>query len=344
MDVGVGVLRHVEVDDVAQFLDVDAAGDDVGGHENPRLARLESLQRRRPLALAAIAVDLRDRDALALEVVRQPVRAVLGPREDDGVGDDVALHQFGQQRRLQFPAHRVDGLCDADGRRRLPLEVDGDRLPEHLVRERGDFPRHGGAEEQRLALRGQLPQHAADVGQEAHVEHAVGLVEHEDLEPGEARVGEAQMIEEAAGRGDDHVDAAAERVLLRAHPHAAVHRRARDRGVHGEFLEVRQDLGGQLARRRQDERPRRAARLVHHPVEDGQQERGGLAAAGHRAGQQVLAGGGGRDRLVLDRRRALKTQFLDAAEEVGMKRELREWHASSILACAACACAILGRL
>ena len=214
---------------------------------------------------------------------------------------------------------------------------------QHLVRQRRDLARHRRAEEQRLALRGQLPQHPADVRQEAHVEHAVGLVEHEDLEPGEARVGEAQVIEQPARRGDDHVDAAAERVLLRAHAHAAVHRRARDRRVDRQLLEVRQDLGGQFARRRQHQRARRAPRLGHHAVEDGQQERGGLAAARHRAGQHVLAGGGRRDRLVLDRRRALEAQFLDAAQEVGMERELGEWHAISILACAARACAILSR-
>ncbi len=58
--------------------------------------------------------------------------------------------------------------------------------------------RHRRAEEERLPPRRDVAQHAADVGQEAHVEHAVGLVEHEVLEPGELRVGHAEVVEQAA--------------------------------------------------------------------------------------------------------------------------------------------------
>ena len=50
----------------------------------------------------------------------------------------------------------------------------------------------------------------------------------------ELRVPGAQVIEQPARRRDDHVDAAAERVLLRAHADAAEHGRAGDRRVHGE--------------------------------------------------------------------------------------------------------------
>ena len=52
--------------------------------------------------------------------------------------------------------------------------------------------------------------------------------------PVELRVRRAHVIEQPARRRDDDVDAAAERVLLRAHADAAEHRRAGDRRVHGE--------------------------------------------------------------------------------------------------------------
>jgi hypothetical protein len=102
---------------------------------------------------------------------------------------------------------------------------------EHLAREPDDGRRHRRREEERLPLRGHVLQHAADVGQEAHVEHAVGLVEDEDLEAGELRVREAEVVEQAAGRRDDHVGAAPERVLLRPHADAAEDGRARERRV-----------------------------------------------------------------------------------------------------------------
>ena len=81
-----------------------------------------------------------------------------------------------------------------------PLEVDRHRVVQHLARQLRDRRRHRRAEEQRLPLRRQVAQHAADVRQEAHVEHPVGFVEHEELEAGQLRVRRAEVIEQPAGR------------------------------------------------------------------------------------------------------------------------------------------------
>ena len=51
MDVVLGRDRDVEVDDVAELLDVDAAGCDVGGDEDPVLAALEAGECGGPLRL-----------------------------------------------------------------------------------------------------------------------------------------------------------------------------------------------------------------------------------------------------------------------------------------------------
>jgi hypothetical protein len=59
MDIRIRVLRHVEVDDVAEFLDIDPTSDDVGGDEDPMTSGLESFEGSRALPLAAIAVDPR---------------------------------------------------------------------------------------------------------------------------------------------------------------------------------------------------------------------------------------------------------------------------------------------
>jgi hypothetical protein len=45
-----------------------------------------------------------------------------------------------------------------------------------------------------------------DVGQEAHVEHPIGLIEHEDVELREPRVRESQMVQQTARRCDQDVD------------------------------------------------------------------------------------------------------------------------------------------
>ena len=158
-------------------------------------------------------------------------------------------------------------------------------------------------------------QDASNVREEAHVEHPVCLVQHQDFEPVELGVGEAEMIEQSSRRGHDHVHAGAEGVLLGPHAHAAEDGRARHRGVHRELAQVLLDLSGELAGGGQDEGARHAATLGHEPVEDGQQERRRLAAPRHGAGQHVAA-----------LRGAGEAHLLDAAEEIGVKPERRKWH------------------
>ena len=80
---------------------------------------------------------------------------------------------------------------------------------QHLAAELGDVLRHGGREHQRLPLRRKLGDDLPDVVDEAHVEHAVGFVEHEHLDAGEPQRVALDQVEQAARRGDQHVDAVA---------------------------------------------------------------------------------------------------------------------------------------
>ena len=70
-------------------------------------------------------------------------------------------------------------------------------------------------------LFGSLRDDLADVVDEAHVEHAVGFVEHEELDLAELQAVAAHEVEQAAGRGDQDVDALHERADLASHRHAA---------------------------------------------------------------------------------------------------------------------------
>ena len=67
----------------------------------------------------------------------------------------------------------------------------------------------------------QLGDDLADVVDEAHVEHAVGFVEHQHLDAAQVDVALVHQVEQPAGRGDEDVDAAAQRVDLRVLPDAA---------------------------------------------------------------------------------------------------------------------------
>ena len=112
--------------------------------------------------------------------------------------------------RLSLAVHRMDALDDH--RRSSCGGVDFDRLRpvEQLVGERLDLARRTSRRKQVLPPLGQQREDALDVGNEAHVEHAVGFVEHEDLDAREVDVALADVVEQAAGRGDEDIDAARE--------------------------------------------------------------------------------------------------------------------------------------
>ena len=106
---------------------------------------------------------------------------MLGAHKDDSALRALLFEELGQQVVLGLDGHREHKLVDGVGGRRGRRDLHAGRVA-HQV---GDLA-HGllverRREQQRLALGRRLAHNAADGGQKAHVEHAVGLVEHQDL-------------------------------------------------------------------------------------------------------------------------------------------------------------------
>ena len=147
---------------------------------------------------------------------------------------------------------------------------------------------------------------ALDVVDEAHVEHAVGFVEHQHLDLVEAQRALVDQIEQAAGGRDQHVDAVRERAHLLVDRHAADGERDGERAdVAAVGAEAVGDLRGQFARRREHQH---AAGFLVGPqplggevIEDRQREGGRLAGAGLRDADDVAALHGEGNGLGLDR-------------------------------------------
>ena len=60
VDVGVGRIRHVEVDDVRNALHIEAARGDIGGDHDLMMPAPEALERRLALSLRTVAVQAGD--------------------------------------------------------------------------------------------------------------------------------------------------------------------------------------------------------------------------------------------------------------------------------------------
>ena len=174
--------------------------------------------------LAQVAVHGADGETAFGEFVGDLLGGALGAGED---------HRGAAAARLQHPADQLDlvhrvravdvllgGVVHRRGVRRLGPDVG--RLVHERAGQRDDRVRHGRREQHRLPLVGDLAQNPFDVGQEAQVEHLVGLVEHQHRQAAELQVALLGQVEQPPGRADHDVGAGAQRLDLRLVGPAAV--------------------------------------------------------------------------------------------------------------------------
>ena len=137
-------------------------------------------------------------------------------------------------------------------------DLDLHRIVQELLGDALDFRRHGGGEEQRLAGERHQLADALDVRDEAHVEHAVGFVDDEQLDAGHQQPAALEMVEQAARRRDQHVDAAHQLGVLVVERNAADDEGDVELVVLAVLVEAFLDLRGELAGRLEDQRARHA--------------------------------------------------------------------------------------
>ena len=191
--------------------------------------------------------------------------------------------------------------------------------------------RHGGREEQRLAREGDELADAFDVGDEAHVEHAVGFVDHQQFDAGQQQAAALVVVEQAAGRGDQDVDAAHQLGVLIVEGDAADDQGDVELLLGTVFDEALFHLGGEFAGRLEDQgaghaRPR--ATLFQHG-EHGQDEGGGLAGPGLGNAEHVAPGEHVGNGLFLNGGRGRITSAGNGGEDFFGQAELGKRHEAS---------------
>ena len=331
VDVGLGNLRQVVVDHQRQLRDVDASRGDVGGNQHVQLARLEVAEGLLPGALRLVAVDGPRGDAAARERADDAVGAVFGAGEDERRALRRPAQQLGKQGALVGLLDEVDLLADGLDHRGRRGDGHMHRVVEQLFGQRGDVGRHRGREEQRLLLAGQQRQQPFDVVDEAHVEHAVRLVEHEVAHGVEREPPLPQQVKQAARRGDEQVDALLERLDLGPLADAAEDDRVADAREAGVVAAAGVNLDGQLARGGENQSPygassARGGRGVEQ-LDERQREGRRLARAGLGAAQQVAPGQHGRNGLLLNGGGGIVPDCFDGPLQRGRQCQVVECHA-----------------
>jgi hypothetical protein len=325
---------------VAHALDVQATRGDVRGHEHWQLALLEVGEDAQPPLLVDVAGEGTSLPAVAAQPVLEPPRLLARVGEDEDAAAALALEQAEEQRELLVAPHVVEHLLGL--LHRLLLGGDGDLggVVHELPRQLHHPERQRGREQERLpALRpGQPAQDEAQVRDEAHVEHPVGLVDHQHFNAAGRPDVLLQVVDEAPRRAHEHVAALAERLTLLVVVDAAVDGEHAEAGVRAEEPRVGLDLHDQLPRGGDDQHARRGGAaprrrgVAEAAREGGDQERRGLPRSRLRLARHVLVLEGERQGRLLDRRGGGEAGVADALEDgLGQveRRELEGAHASS---------------
>ena len=325
MDVALGVARDVVIQHVADALHIQAARGDIGGHQYVDLAVLEVLNGFLALRLLHVAVDGRRRQPPGAELHGQFFGGDLGACEYEHRFERLGFQDAGQRVEFVYAADRPVTMPDVGGGGRARLYGDLDRILEVRLGDALDLRRHRRREQHDLPRRRRLLDHALDVVDEAHAQHFVGFVEHQTAQFGQVQRAAVEVVDHAAGRADDDMHAALERLQLRLVALAAVDRQHVETGqVHGVLLESLGDLDRQFAGRRQHQRLRLELLRVD-PRQDRQRERGGLAGAGLGLAEHVAACQQRRDGRGLDRRGRLVADIRQRTQQRFGQREIGEF-------------------
>ena len=134
------------------------------------------------------------------------------------------------QQHLLFLAasHGVDHLLDALHGGVARRDLDGLGVAQQTIGQLANFIAEGGREQQALLVLGHQRQNLLDVMDEAHVQHAVGLVQDQHLDGGQIHEALTGQVQQTAGRGNQNVHAFFDAGDLRFHADTAKNHRRGD--------------------------------------------------------------------------------------------------------------------
>ena len=191
-----------------------------------------------------------------------------------------------------------------------------------------DLGRHRGREQAGLTLRRQRGDDAADILDEAQIEHPISLIQHELADGAEVQLAGLHQVADAAGGADDDVGAAAHRLDLLEAAGTADDDHGAQTEMDGQRADGFVDLQSQFAGWSEDQRAghegRRPDLLGGEVLQDWQGERRGLATAGLGNAKQIFIRQQRRDGIGLDWGRDFELARFDGAQKRLGQAEGRE--------------------
>ena len=197
--VRLGRRWDVVIHDMGELIDVEPASRDIGRDQQLGLAVAHPTHHLVALVLAHAAVQRFGAVPASIHRLGELVDFGSGPAEHDRGRGCFDIEDPTECRSLVGTLYDVDGLAH-EGLARFGIaqaDLDLQRLAQVTLGDRVDPRRHGGREQNGLPLARRRPENLLDVIGEAHVEHLVGLVEHNHADPLERKRATGDVIERA---------------------------------------------------------------------------------------------------------------------------------------------------
>ena len=256
------------------------------------------------------------------EPARHPVGAVLGAAEDQHLIVFGALQQLRQQFLFLVDVDGIKRVGDGFGGRTALADLNRFGIFHRPAHQRIDLRRDRRREQHSLPGLGHAVDDLAHVGHEAHIEHAVGLVQHQKFDIVQAQHLALQLIEQPARRCDHDIGTPAQRLILLAVSGAAVQHHRTQVGKARKIMKRGFNLRRQLAGRLEYQGAGFA--MLAETRNDRQGERGGLPRAGLRRTDDIPSFERQRNRAQLNRCWVGVTSRLNPFENLVGQTELRK--------------------
>src|SRR5918995_479433 len=208
------MMRHIEVDNMADLRHVDTARGDIGGDHHLVTAVAKAIQRVLALALSSARMENRDGMSLLMELTHYPIGAVLGATENQDLIVVGAPEQFFQKFLFLFGIHRIQRV--GYGRRgRAPLaDFDLFGFIQCPFAKLVDVRRNRRREQHGLSITRAFFHYLAHVGHESHVQHSISFVEDQYFDFVEAQHATANLVKQTAWRRHHDIGAATQCLIL----------------------------------------------------------------------------------------------------------------------------------
>ena len=312
MYIGFRDIRQLEIDNMCQFIDVDASGGNIGGYQYPCLTAFEIQERPLSCILGFVAVNGFGAYTRAGESLSYLIRTMLGTGKHQRGGYRLCFQDMEQQGTFVLPVDKIDGLLYGlcGGRDRCHFYLGGigqDRRCQLL-----DLRGHRRGKEQGLPFLRQFGNDLLYIVYESHVQHPVRLVQYEERYVLYIDVPLVHQVQQTAGRSHQDVDAFAERMYLGVLRHTAEDHQVFHTGISAISGKAIPDLDGQLAGRSEDQGldgtlcPEfcilfDACRILTEELQHGDGKSRGLTCTCLGAAQQVFSVEDDRNSLCLNR-------------------------------------------